>query len=168
LRTRALAPARGGIVELQIRLSDLRRLAARPARLGAWTTVIADLARQADAHGRARPDRHRKPSPDTGRPNNRHSNKPGPDHDDERSGRSPGRAMRRRTQIRDRTCIHPGCRAPAARTDGDHTQDWADGGATDADNLGSLCRHDHRVKHEGGWQIAQPAPGYFVWVKPCS
>jgi hypothetical protein len=26
-------------------------------------------------------------------------------------------------------------------------------------NLGDACRHDHRLKHEGGWQLHQPEPG---------
>ncbi|MBX6382960.1 MAG: HNH endonuclease [Microbispora sp.] len=39
---------RGGIVELQITLSDLRMLTARPAgALGAWAPVVADLAARA-------------------------------------------------------------------------------------------------------------------------
>jgi hypothetical protein len=143
---RADAPTRGGIVELQITLSDLRHLAARPARLGEWAKVIADLAHQADQH-----DHDTRHPPQTREPGSRGS-------------RSPGASLRRRTQIRDRTCVHPGCRAPAARTDGDHTHAWAEGGATRDDNIGSLCRHDHRLKHAGGWQVAQPAPGYFVWT----
>jgi hypothetical protein len=26
------------------------------------------------------------------------------------------------------------------------------------------CRHDHRLKHEGGWQLHQPEPGHFTWT----
>jgi hypothetical protein len=135
---RANAPACGGIVELQITLSDLRRLAAQPARLGDWATVIADVARQADQQ-----DRDTRQNP---------------------QAREPGASLRRHTQIRDRTCVHPGCRAPAAHTDSDHTHAWAHGGATRDDNLGAICRHDHRLKHEGGWQVTQSASGHFVWT----
>lgn len=28
---------------------------------------------------------------------------------------------------------------------------------------GPLCRHDHRLKHEGGRRLRQPMPGHF-WV----
>lgn len=52
-----------------------------------------------------------------------------------------------------------GCRAPARGTDTDHTLDHARGGATVEYNLGNTCKHDHRVKHEGGWQLHQPEPG---------
>lgn len=135
---RAASPSRGGIVELQIKLSDLWELAVQPARSGPWTKVIADVARQCRQYEQQA--RH------------------------ERSGRSPGRPLRRRTEIRDRTCVHPHCRAPAHGTDGDHTQDWASGGPTCDTNIGSLCRHDHRLKHEGGWTLHQPRPGHFVWT----
>jgi hypothetical protein len=26
------------------------------------------------------------------------------------------------------------------------------------------CRHDHRLKGEGGWALQQPAPGVFRWT----
>ena len=47
---RAASSCRGGIVELQVRISTLRQLATRPVRLGGWANVIADLIRQADHH----------------------------------------------------------------------------------------------------------------------
>jgi hypothetical protein len=146
---RADAPCRGGIVELQVKLSTLRRLASghtRPEDHKGWAKIIADLARQADQlqHGGATLDKHQRQRG--------------------RGGRSPGRPLRRRTQIRDRTCIHPQCRAPAYNTDGDHTQDWAVGGATHEGNIGSACRHDHRLKHDGGWIVIQSKPGHFVWI----
>ena len=84
--------------------------------------------------------------------------------DEERGPRTPGRPLRRRTEIRDRTCTHPRCRAPAHGTDGDHIQEWARGGATHETNIGSACRHDHRLKHEGGWRVIQPVSGQLVWI----
>jgi HNH endonuclease len=72
--------------------------------------------------------------------------------------------MRRRTEIRDRTCTHPRCRTPAHGTDGDHIQQWARGGATQDDNIGSACRHDHRLRHEGGWRVVQLANTQLVWI----
>jgi hypothetical protein len=140
--SRAQSPSRGGIVELHIKLSDLRRLALRPSRPGGWSVVIADLNRQAGQHQR-----------DT-----QHLN------DGARGDRRPSVSLRRRIQIRDRTCGYPGCRAPAHATDGDHTRDWAYGGATVDANLASLCRHDHRVKHDGGWRVLQLRPGHLVWI----
>jgi HNH endonuclease len=69
-------------------------------------------------------------------------------------------------QARDRTCRAPGCRIPARHADLDHTRDWAKGGSSTVDNLGVLCRHDHRLKHDGGWTLHQPHPGHFHWTSP--
>lgn len=73
-------------------------------------------------------------------------------------------ALRRYLEIRDRSCIMIGCRAPAHGTDADHTRDDAFGGATTGPNLGTACRHDHRLKGEGGWTLHQPEPGVFQWT----
>jgi hypothetical protein len=51
----------------------------------------------------------------------------------------PTPAQRRFIRARDRTCRHPGCRRPAARTDIDHVTAHADGGATDCANLCLRC-----------------------------
>jgi len=49
-------------------------------------------------------------------------------------------------------CQHPGCRA-TKWTQVHHIQHWADGGATDLDNLILLCGFHHRFLHEHGWHI---------------
>ncbi|MGH3913506.1 MAG: DUF222 domain-containing protein [Pseudonocardiaceae bacterium] len=124
------------IVELQIPATTLHDLIADPDTLGGWALVLTDLAR-----------RHRTPQP----PANP-------------ARRTPGAALRREVQIRDRYCVMVGCRAPAHSADADHTVDHAYGGPTTGPNLGHGCRHDHRVKHEGGWQLHQPEPGLFRWT----
>ncbi|WP_045875591.1 HNH endonuclease signature motif containing protein [Pseudofrankia sp. DC12] len=63
-------------------------------------------------------------------------------------------------------CVFPGCGMPATQTDIDHTVAFADGGDTALDNLGLLCRHHHRAKHRGNWQLDQPQPGVFRWIGP--
>ncbi|MGD0195884.1 MAG: DUF222 domain-containing protein, partial [Candidatus Dormibacteria bacterium] len=55
--------------------------------------------------------------------------------------------------MRDQGCRFPGCDRPPAWTDGHHIIHWADGGATELDNLVSLCRSHHRQVHEEGWRI---------------
>jgi hypothetical protein len=72
--------------------------------------------------------------------------------------------LRRWIAARDRTCRAPGCTAPARICDQDHTADFADGGTTTDDNLGLLCRHHHRLKHQGGFTLLQPRPGVFLWI----
>jgi hypothetical protein len=141
--SRATSPCRGGIVELHITLTMLRQLADRPERAGGWANVIADLVRSG-----ADPE----------------AAHPGHGDGDVRGPRSPGRPLRRHTEIRDRTCTHPRCRMPAHNTDGDHIEEWARGGRTHHGNIGSACRHDHRLRHEGGWAVHQPRPGYLIWI----
>lgn len=34
------------------------------------------------------------------------------------------------------------------------------------DNLGPLCRHDHRTKHRSGWKLEQTRPGTYRWTSP--
>jgi Domain of unknown function (DUF222) len=125
------------IVELQVPASTLHELASDLAALGGWAPVVTDLVHQ---HTTAQQ---------------------GPTADPTR--RFPGAALRRQVQIRDRTCIMIGCRAPAGHADIDHTLDHACGGATTEPNLGNVCRHDHRLKHDGGWRLDQPEPGLFHW-----
>jgi len=127
------------LVELQIPATTLHQLTSGdPAALGDWGPVVTDLAHQ---HTTVQQTAAGDPT-----------------------RRFPGTALRRHIQIRDRSCIMIGCRAPARSTDTDHTHDHIRGGATTDHNLGALCRHDHRLKHEGGWQLHQPQPGLFHWI----
>jgi hypothetical protein len=80
--------------------------------------------------------------------------------------RMPGPALARWIRARDGTCRAPGCRVPASRCDIDHTIDHASGGTTTPDNLALLCRHHHRLKHDGGWRVTQPEPGVLAWQSP--
>jgi hypothetical protein len=54
---------------------------------------------------------------------------------------------------RDRGCAFPGCTRPPEWCHAHHRIHWADGGATDLDNLVLLCGHHHRVIHHSGWAI---------------
>jgi hypothetical protein len=70
-----------------------------------------------------------------------------------RSQRLVNRAQRRALRFRDGPgCAFPGC--SARHVDGHHITFWADGGPTDLDNLVLLCRHHHRLLHEGGYTAA--------------
>ena len=74
--------------------------------------------------------------------------------------------MRRHVQMRDRTCVAPGCRRPARKAQQDHTRDYQHAGATVAGNLEPLCLRHHRMKHEGWWRLDQLEPGRFRWRSP--
>jgi Domain of unknown function (DUF222) len=140
LRRRPTGTTRVGAatVEIQIPAPTLPALTQTPpALLGGWAPVIAEV-------------------------NQRHTTTD--DQPTDPTRRTPGAALRRLLHIRNRTCIFPGCRAPAHTADLDHTVDYANGGPTTDTNLGPTCRHDHCVKHQGGWQLHQPRPGHFQWT----
>jgi Domain of unknown function (DUF222) len=126
------------VVELQVPATALRALAADPTTPANWIDVVDDLTRQLD-HDTPGQDRYRADA----------------------DRRAPGAALRRYLEIRDRYCIMIGCRAPARTADKDHTIDHTHHGPT----LGDACRHDHRLKHEGGWALHQPEPGAFRWTR---
>jgi HNH endonuclease len=70
-----------------------------------------------------------------------------------RSQRLVNRAQRRALRFRDGPgCGFPGC--SARHVDAHHITFWADGGPTDLANLILLCRHHHRLLHEGGYTAA--------------
>ena len=69
--------------------------------------------------------------------------------------------------LRDSTCRFPGCSRVAARCEIDHAIAWDDGGGTDLDNLGSLCKHHHQLKTFGGWRITSSnRAGECSWRSP--
>lgn len=133
----------GGVVELHVPQALLEELAADPSICGEWAGLVADIARQ---HAR-RADHLR-------------------DLDAHPGERVPRPALRRHTEIRDRTCVHPCCRRRAGSCQQDHTQNHARGGATVRANLGPVCPHDHDLKTVGGWHLEQPEPGRFLWRSP--
>lgn len=59
---------------------------------------------------------------------------------------------RRLVEDRDRGCAFPGCLA-LHHVECHHIVHWADGGATDMDNLISLCPHHHDGHHTGDFTI---------------
>jgi hypothetical protein len=73
-------------------------------------------------------------------------------------------ALRRALEIRDQGCRFPGC--GCAFTDAHHVRHWADGGETSLANTLLLCRHHHRLVHEGGWSIRWIEDGNPVFVDP--
>ena len=61
-------------------------------------------------------------------------------------------AIRRALTIRDQGCRVPGC-TQSRYVDAHHIQHWCDGGETSLDNLVLLCRHHHRLLHQGAFLI---------------
>jgi len=75
-----------------------------------------------------------------------------------RKTRSIPPAIRRALQRRDQGCRFPGCTAHKY-VDAHHIVHWADGGETKMENLVLLCRHHHRLVHEGGYGVRMTAGG---------
>ncbi|MGQ0630395.1 MAG: DUF222 domain-containing protein, partial [Sporichthyaceae bacterium] len=111
------------------------RFNADPALALGWRPVIRDIARRAAApEGTG-------PPPDPGR---RHA----------------GAELSRQITLDHPTCVGVGCRAPASTCDLDHLLDYAKGGPTTRENTDPACRHDHRLKHKGGWRLTQIQHGH--------
>jgi hypothetical protein len=144
--------ARGnGIVELQLTAAQLATLREEVAggRHLEWAGVITDIARRLSDGALDHID----------------SDHVDGDRDNEDVRRRFARAgLRRWVEVRDRYCLHPACRMPAARTDQDHRLDYAAGGPTIEQNLDSACRHDHRLIHEGGWATSRSGSGEIRWT----
>ena len=73
--------------------------------------------------------------------------------------------MRRALQARDAGCRFPGCNHHRF-VDAHHIQHWADGGDTSIDNLMLLCRHHHRLVHEGGFGVERTADNHILFNRP--
>ena len=74
-------------------------------------------------------------------------------------------AIRRALTARDNGCRFPGC-TNTRFVDGHHVKHWVDGGETSLDNLVLLCRHHHRLVHEGGFRCEHSAGGHVQFHAP--
>jgi hypothetical protein len=81
-----------------------------------------------------------------------------------RKTRSIPPALRRALAARDRGCRFPGCTA-RHHIDAHHIEHWARGGETSLRNLVQLCRHHHRLLHEGGYRV-QSRDGQVTFWRP--
>jgi len=74
-------------------------------------------------------------------------------------------SIRRALRSRDRGCRFPGC--PNHRwVDGHHIRHWGAGGETELDNLVQLCRRQHRLVHEEGFNVERKPEGTLVFHRP--
>lgn len=80
-----------------------------------------------------------------------------------RRSRSIPPAISRALRARDGGCRFPGC-THSRFVDGHHIVHWADGGETSLDNLVLLCRHHHRLVHEGGFDCRRSDSGEIVFT----
>ncbi len=74
-------------------------------------------------------------------------------------------AIRRALRYRDDGCRFLGC-TNTRFLDGHHIEHWADGGETSLENLVQLCRHHHRLVHEGGFTCERTESGEIAFRNP--
>jgi hypothetical protein len=73
--------------------------------------------------------------------------------------------IRRALQVRDKGCRFPGCER-RRWVDAHHIHHWSTGGETSLDNLVLLCRHHHRLVHEGGYSVHRATAGRLEFRRP--
>ncbi len=142
-----------GVVDIQIDLETLLGMSEQAGELAGYGPVISDIARQVAERQRHAEWRYTVTDSDTGLPLLVGT-----------TGRRPNATQRRLVETRDRTCVFPGCRAPATQCDLDHTKPWAETGRTNTDDLAPACPYDHVTRHRCGWTYRRLANGDFLWT----
>lgn len=74
-------------------------------------------------------------------------------------------ALRRALFLRDHGCRFPGC-SQRRFVDAHHARHWSRRGPTALWNLVLLCRHHHRLVHEGGFRLDGDGHGGFSFHRP--
>jgi hypothetical protein len=143
-----------GVVHMTVDLDTLTGLTEHPGDLNGFTPIISDIARQI---AEDQPDaewRYTVTDTQTGQPVNTGITR-----------RRPTVSQRREVETRDEHCVFPGCRMPASDCDLDHTTTWAENGPTDPDNLATLCRTHHLLRHNG-WIYTTLPNNANEWTSP--
>ena len=143
-----------GVVHMTVDLDTLTGLTEHPGELNGFTPVISDIAKQIATDQPDSEWRYTVTDTQTGQPLATGI-----------TSRRPTASQRRQVETRDRTCVFPGCRMPATDCDLDHTTTWAENGTTTPHNLVSLCRTDHRLRHNG-WTYKELPNGTTQWTSP--
>jgi len=77
-----------------------------------------------------------------------------------RATRAISSPQRRGIKARYRTCAGPGCHRPVSSTSGHHVDFWTEGGHNNLRKILPVCYFQHRLVHEGEWQVVQFGQGY--------
>jgi hypothetical protein len=78
----------------------------------------------------------------------------------------PSARTNRLLHLRDRGCQMPGCTAAVWHCDADHGHPHHQGGQTNPDNCGLLCRRHHRLKTFTDWDWTRDEDGATTWTDP--
>uniref|UniRef100_UPI001ED9C2FC HNH endonuclease n=1 Tax=Actinopolymorpha alba TaxID=533267 RepID=UPI001ED9C2FC len=146
-------------LQLNVPITTLFELAERPAELGGFGPVLAEVARRLIANHIDNPDAmfaigvtH----PVTGQLLSLHP----------LSKRFLRGLPAEFVQSLNQRCTWMLCRRPAISCDLDHTKPYSEGGETSVNNVAPLCRRHHRVKTEGDWKVEQTSPGHLRYTDP--
>jgi uncharacterized protein YqgV (UPF0045/DUF77 family) len=74
--------------------------------------------------------------------------------------------IRRALALRDKGCAFPDCDRPPRWCDAHHMVSWMDGGVTSVANGVLLCRHHHRLIHDGEWVVRMGPDDVPEFVPP--
>jgi Domain of unknown function (DUF222)/HNH endonuclease len=153
-----------GTVNIHVDLETLAELNDNPGDLAGYGPVIADISRQVTEQQQDGEWRFRvtaTPHGEIGDPSDLQSLPPlhvGT------TKRRPDTEQKRFVELRDMTCVFPGCRMPAVDCDIDHTNPWVQTGRTNVNDLATLCRHDHTGKHRYDWTYSPQPDGDYLWT----
>lgn len=145
--------SKGGTVNIHVDLETLARLAEQPGELAGYGPVIADIARQVAEQQEDSEWRYRVNDPTTGMPLHTGTTR-----------RRPTAEQKRLVELRDLTCVFPGCRMPATECDLDHIDPWIETGRTAVKYLAPGCRHDHVGRHKYDWTYRPIPGGDYLWT----
>ncbi|MCP2165939.1 HNH endonuclease signature motif containing protein [Goodfellowiella coeruleoviolacea] len=138
-------------IQVTVAATTLLGLDNRPGELAGYGEIPASVAREIAAEGTWR---RLLTDPVTGAL-----------LDHGRNTYRPPAALADFVRTRDKTCRFPGCLRAARKSDIDHHVPFPRGD-TSAENLTTLCRHHHRVKHGGRWQSKRLDDGTVQWISP--
>ena len=144
-----------GLVDIHVDLATLAELANDPPELGGYGPVVADIARQVAESQPEAQWRYVVTDP-----------RDGEIVAEGTTRRRPLASQRRQVENRNPRCIFPGCRMPASQCDIDHRRRWVEVKETRTENLVPLCRHDHWVRHQAGWEHEPLPGGDHLWKSP--
>ena len=143
-----------GVVDIRVDMTTLAGIDDQPGEIPGFGPVIADVARQivdeaSDAEWRIIP------VDENGHPVGVVTTK-----------RRPTTTQKRIVEVRNPTCVYPGCRFDSAQCELNHETPWAQTHRTTIPELGPLCRHHHNNHHHRGWKLKQTKPGNYQWTSP--
>jgi Domain of unknown function (DUF222) len=148
-------PTRRGVVDIHVGLETLARLRDDPGDMGGFGPVVADIARQVVDRQPDAEWRYTITDQESGLPIGGGITR-----------RRPTADQRRTVESRSHTCIFPGCRMPASRSDLDHRIPWSERRTTRSEDLAPLCRHHHRIRHLANWSYGRLDRGDHRWTSP--